>query len=207
VKGLILEVAACIVALFYSIFGLKPYSNNGQNLSEIESRLEELEARVYLTAQEISEKPNQMDTSNEQVSSVGREFMYEMYPFLKSIDEYDVSPPFDRTEYSVSPSYSEIAEDISKAKPFEKESRTNCYIGLKVQWKCAYGSITEKEDYFGIHFNTERPLFGAYIELDKGKNISKLKILEKNHPLWVCGEISDLSGINVELRNADIYVE
>lgn len=43
VKGLVLEVAACVIALFYSIFGLKkvdvPDSNYAQKLADLEKTL------------------------------------------------------------------------------------------------------------------------------------------------------------------------
>ena len=39
-----------------------------------------------------------------------------------------------------------------------------------------------------------------------GFGLSKLKMLNKNYPFWVCGEISRLHGINIDLINADISV-
>ncbi|HHQ4572369.1 TPA: hypothetical protein ACSP3H_003264, partial [Aeromonas veronii] len=133
-------------------------------------------------------------------------FMHQMYPSLARIDEYDTPPPFDVNKYNISPSYTEIYADISNAKPFDKEHRKNSYYGLKVQWKCAYIGITEKENCYIIRLDTEMPLFCAYINISKEKDISKLKILDEGHPMWICGEIIDLSGSNIELANADFYI-
>lgn len=208
VKGLILEVAACIVALFYSIFSLKPESGKQNlNVEDFESRLTELESKVFLTVKEIDSNTVELSARKEDSSSgPSKDFMHQMYPFLARIDEYDTPPPFDVDEYNISPSYTEIDADISSAKPFDKEHREKSYFGLKVQWKCAYKGITEKEDCYRIRLDTERPLFGAYIEVSKEKDIAKLKFLYEGHPMWVCGEIVDLSGSNVELANADFYI-
>ncbi|WP_439832994.1 hypothetical protein [Aeromonas caviae] len=208
VKGLLLEVTACIIALFYSIFGLKPESGKQNiNLEDIEMRLTELESKIFLTAKEINSNITESVSRNEDYSSSPRkDFMHQMYPFLARIDEYDTPPPFDVNKYNISPSYTDIDADISSAKPFDKEHRRNSYYGLKVQWKCAYKGITEKEDCYIIRLDTERPLFGAYINISKEKDISKLKILDEGHPMWICGEITDLSGSNVELGNADFYI-
>ncbi len=134
VKGLLLEVTACIIALFYSIFGLKPESGKQNiNLEDIEMRLTELESKIFLTAKEINSNITESVSRNEDYSSSPRkDFMHQMYPFLARIDEYDTPPPFDVNKYNISPSYTDIDADISSAKPFDKEHRRNSYYGLKV---------------------------------------------------------------------------
>jgi hypothetical protein len=75
-----------------------------------------------------------------------------------------------------------------------------------VQWKCALSEFTENEDGYRVRVYLEKPLHAAYLNIDLSKDMSKLKVLSENHPFWVCGEISNISGTNIELINADISV-
>jgi hypothetical protein len=67
-----------------------------------------------------------------------------MYPYLAYIEALTTPPVFDGSTFNITPSYSEIIEDIAKAKPFDKKHRLESYIGLKVQWKCALSNFQEK---------------------------------------------------------------
>ena len=209
VKGLILEVAACVVALFYSIFGLKKSSSpvDEKILSDIETRLEELETKVLITTKEIDRSVTtsvNIEQSGKEVST--SDFFHEMYPFLAEIENFKIPPAFDDSIYSLEPLYTDIYSDIAQVKPFDKGHRTKSYIGLKVQWKCAFSGFTERDDCYRVRVFLEKPLHAAYLDLDSSKDISKLKVLNENHPFWVCGEISSLDGTNIELINADVSV-
>ncbi len=209
VKGLILEVSACVVALFYSIFGLKKSSNHVDDkiLSDIETRLEELETKVLITTKEINRSVSTSISIEESGNDVSKsDFFHEMYPFLTEIENLKTPPAFDDSIYSLEPLYTDINSDIEQVKPFDKEHRIKSYIGLKVQWKCAFSGFTEKDDCYRVRVFLEKPLHAAYLDLDLSKDISKLKVLNENHPFWVCGEISSLEGTNIELINADISV-
>jgi hypothetical protein len=129
-----------------------------------------------------------------------------MYPFLAEIEGYEVPPIFDEKIYNLSPLYSDIISDIEQVKPFDKEHRTESYIGLKVQWKSAFSGFTENQDSYSVRVFLEKPLHAAYLEIDLSKDISKLKVLNENHPFWICGEISSISGTNITLINADVSV-
>jgi len=205
VKGLIIEVAACIVALFYSMFGLKPETTRQQfNVEQIESRISELESKILLTTEKISSDTTMISIDKDEKTN-NSDLMSQMFPHIARLKEYDVPPPFEVNEYNLSPSYEEIDDDISRAKPFDKEHRRKSYYGLKVQWKGAYKSISEKQEYYRVHLDSEKPMSGIYIIINKQRDISKLKFLDEGHPIWVCGEIADLAGPNVELANADFY--
>jgi|OM-RGC.v1.010255790 hypothetical protein len=209
VKGLILEVAACVIALFYSIFGLKKNddSYNDKTLSDIEIRLEELEANLLLSTKEIDRSKSLLPIPNDsEANAPGDELINRMYPYLERIEGLTTPPAFDESTFSIMPSYSEIIADIAKTKPFDKEHRLESYIGLKIQWKCAFSGFQEKEDCYRVRVYTEEPLYSAYLNIDKSKNVSRLKVLDENHPFWVCGEISEISGTNIELVDADILV-
>lgn len=209
VKGLILEVAACVVALFYSIFGLKkPAENtNDKALSDIEVRVKELEEKLLISTKEIDNSRSMLSASvNSKASEAGEELMDRMYPYLTKINQLTTPPAFDKEVYNVNPSYPEIVQDINSVKPFDKKHRLESYIGLKVQWKCAFSGFDEKEDYYRVRVHTEEPLHAAYLNIDKSRNVSKLKVLDENYPFWVCGEISEIDGTNIELIDADILV-
>ncbi|PKH02768.1 hypothetical protein CXF72_09925 [Psychromonas sp. MB-3u-54] len=209
VKGLLLEVASCVVALFYSIFGLKKSNNSTdeKSLADIETRLEELETRILMATKEIDRSallPSDIEQSREPL--LKSSLFHEMFPFLVEIEEFKVPPAFNEKTYNLEPLYTDIESDIKQVKPFDKEHRTQSYIGLKVQWKCAFSGLTENNDCYRVHVFLEMPLHTAYLNIDFSKDVSKLKVLNENHPLWVCGEISRIYGTNIDLINADISV-
>lgn len=209
VKGLILEVAACVIALFFSIFGLKKSneSNSVKVLSDLEIRVKELEEKLFLSTKEIDHSTSSLPISiDSEALGSGTDLMDINHPSLAKIMGLTTPPAFDEQVYNINPSYPEIITDIKNAKPFDKKHRLKSYIGLKVQWKCAFSGFDEKEDCFIIRVFTEEPMHIAYLNIDKSKNVSKLKVLNENYPFWVCGEISEITVLNIELVNADISV-
>lgn len=207
VKGLIIEVAACVVALFYSIFGLKKniQGNTEKVLSDIETRVKEIEEKILISSKEIERSKSAPSTCGEMIpSKAGDEFMDKMFPYLTKINQLTSPPPFDVDVYDVNPSYPKIIEDIKAVKPFDKKHRIDSYIGLKVQWKCAFSEFDEKEDFYRVRVYTEEPLYNAHLNIDKSRDVSKLKVLDENSPFWVCGEISEIGGTSIELVDADI---
>ena len=209
VKGLILEVAACVIALFYSIFGLKKANDSYSNkkLSDMEVRITELEERLLLSTKEIDNSKGLLPNSNvSELDVAGDAFINRAYPYLANIKGLTTPPAFDQNIFNIKPSYPEIVADIDKVKPFDRKHRLESYLGLKVQWKCAFSGFDENEDCYRVRVHTEEPLYAAYLVIDKSKNISKLKVLDENYPFWVCGEISEIQGTSIELINADILV-
>lgn len=209
VKGLVLEVAACVVALFYSIFGLKKSTSSTDEriLEDIELRLEELETKVLKAAKEI-DRTSKVSSSLDMLEDppLSSNFYHEMYPFLSEIESLKALPPFDEKVYSLEPLYTDIYEDIEQVKPFDRKHRLQSYIGLKVQWKCALSEFAENEDGYRVRAYLEKPLHAVYLNIDLSKDMSKLKVLRENYPFWVCGEISRIEGTNIELINANISV-
>ena len=91
VKGLLVEVAACVIALFYSIFGLKkdpgPYE-------EIEKLREEIRALL-----ESTNKPTLKAPADHASDLDIKKYQSSRDSFKKSIDLFEVAPPFPLNEY------------------------------------------------------------------------------------------------------------
>ena len=208
VKGLIGEIAACIIALFYSIFGLKNNDNTSdEKLKLLENRIEKLETKLITSTEEINASINSISTAKDDDLGVPKSNLsHDLFPALASIEGFDQPAPFDTNLYSLSPLMTQIKKEINEAKPFDKKHRENSFIGLKVQWKCAFSSFKESDDGYRISVETEKPLNTADFTIDKSKDISKLKIMDEYQPLWICGEISSINGTSIELINAEISV-
>lgn len=202
VKGFLLEIAACVIALFYSIFGLKktePLSD--ERILVLEKRVEELEKESNKAVKEIDEAFHSTSASTSEDSIIETDIIRTMYPAVAAIEDFSTMPPFPKDIYSLSPKATEITDDVASLKPFDRKHRATSYIGLKVQWKCAFLKFEEKSDHYLVTVYTEKPHQIASIFVAKTEDISKLKILNEYHPLWIAGEISEVDPLFMQLVN------
>jgi hypothetical protein len=208
VKGLIGEIAACVIALFYSIFGLKKIDHSSdEKLKLLENRIEQLESKLITSTKEIDASINSITTTeNEGLDAPKSNLSHELFPGLSAIKEFDKPAPFDSSLYNLYPLITQIKNEINDAKPFDKKHREDSYIGLKVQWKCTFSGFEENDDGYSISVETEKPFNIVYFTIEKSKDVSKLKIMNEFQPLWVCGEIRSINGTSTELVDADISV-
>ncbi len=206
VKGLILEIAACVVALFYSIFGLKKTDElDDIRILGLEKRVEELEEKSIKTVKEIDDSFHNLSTTEK--SATETDIFRTMYPSIAAIEDYDVDPAFSESTYALSPLPTDIIHDIDSLKPFDRGHRIKSYIGLKVQWKCAFSNFKEEDEQYRVSVDTEKPHFRAHVLVSKTEDLTKLKILDEHHPLWISGEISEIDPLYIKLINGLISVE
>jgi flagellar basal body-associated protein FliL len=207
VTGLILEVAACVIALFYSIFGLtKTEPLSDERILTLEKRVEELEKESNKAIKKIDEPFHAIPASTSGDSTIETNLTRSMHPSVAAIEDFNIRPAFPKDNYSLSPSATEITNDIASLKPFDREHRANSYIGLKVQWKCAFLNFEERPDHYLVCVHTEKPHYMARILVAKTEDISKLKILNEHHPLWIAGEISKVDTLFIKLVNGLVSV-
>jgi hypothetical protein len=207
VKGLILEISACVIALFYSIFGLKKTEVlSDERILTLEKRVDELEEKSIKTVREIDASFHSISASPTENPVEETDIFRTMYPSVAAIEDFNTIPAFPESTYTLSPVVTEITHDIGSLKPFDREHRANSYIGLKVQWKCAFSSFEEESDRYLVYVNTEKPHYQARIVVAKTEDLSKLKILNEHHPLWIAGEISEVEGLSIRLINGLVSV-
>tara|TARA_R110002012_G_scaffold321631_1_gene550234 strand:+ start:63 stop:824 length:762 start_codon:yes stop_codon:yes gene_type:complete len=207
VTGLILEIAACVIALFYSIFGLKKTETlSDERILTLEKRVEELEERSIKTVKEIDASFHSISELTSENTVEETDIFRKMYPSVAAIEDFNTLPAFPEDTYSLTPVATEITHEIDSLKPFDREHRANSYIGLKVQWKCAFSSFEEEFEHYIVYVNTEKPHYKARILVAKTEDISKLKILNEYHPLWIAGEISEVESLSIKLINGLVSV-
>lgn len=203
VKMLIGEVAASVIALFYSIFGINEKSSSddeiqNEKIQEILLEIEKLGKRIG-TIEITGSLPS--ITEHKEIK-----FGITPPPFRTDsiIDGFDVKPPFPLEEYRLNPLPKEIEEDLSKSKPFDLKHREQSYIGSKIQWKVAFRSINKgKDNTYKVRAQAGF-LHTVTFEIDESSSFL-LRHLELDTPFWVCGEISELSSLYVELKSAKIH--
>lgn len=209
VKGLIGEIALCVVALFYSIFGLKRDSGvaSDSRFEALEQRMLDLETKLSEIKQETPEVSELMEGEVTNLSSpLPLVTEVDIYPSKTAIENYSKPPPFDTNTYALTPSMSKIREDINGAKPYERENKRSNYVGLKIQWKCAFHSLSEIKDGFRVSVTADVPLGTVDFILDKTSDVSKLKIMDENEPMWIRGEIEKVSALGAELTGVNFSV-
>ncbi|WP_432467576.1 hypothetical protein [Agarivorans sp. Z349TD_8] len=203
VKGLIGEIAACVIALFYSIFGLKKDDGvPSEKISSLEARIVALEQKNTLSTEEIEVPMNSVSLNRKQENVKS----HNTFSVEASIEGFTKPAPFEKSIYNTTPSFTDIKADIKNSKPYDKEYRVKSYIGLKVQWKCAFSSITEYDDHYQVSAESEKMLNTVEFKIEKTKDISQLKIMDEHTPIWVCGEISKVSGTYIDLIEADFAI-
>lgn len=211
VRGLVIEIATCVIALFYQFFGIKK-SGSTDEIKSLEERVSALEIRldadVIVTKSRVDADvivtESRVGKENSSGTSLTSSVMDTVYPELASIREFDDPPVFDENVYKLKPTFSEIKKDIDSAKPFDKLHRSSSYEGLNVQWKCAFSSLEEDDDYFNVRVSTDVPLSICTFKLDKSSENLKLKFLNENNVFWLKGQISKVDGMFVKLMNVEI---
>lgn len=210
VKGLIGEVAACIIALFYSIFGLRGETRDTARINDLEEKINQTVSAVELL--KANKNSAIMDTGYSVKESASDKDNIKNYEYISSfekiISNFKMEPPFSLEEYELTPLAIDIKNDIRDAKPFDKNHREQSYIGLKVQWKATFSGINEEND--GIYRITADVTDKTVLILSFciNKSLSnKFKYLDKDTPFWVSGEISKVDSLEIQLDNAQVKFE
>ncbi|RTE64394.1 hypothetical protein EH243_17655 [Amphritea opalescens] len=199
VKGLIGEVAACIIALFYSIFGLKGGAEETDKLQELESKIEHLLSVIETF--KLSDKKSRVVplSSVEQVSTSASVESVAQEDFEGKVYVLGTEPAFPITEYELKPLPSDIKKDIRKAKPLDVKHRKSSYKGMKVQWRALLSTVEEKGDNkLRITADLDDSLLFASFEVEKNTN-NTLLIADEGEPFWLCGEIIEAESYTIEL--------
>ena len=218
VKGLIGEVATCVVALFYSIFGLKSEQNESGNQSQeinsLEVRLNELEQEIKvlksntkrndISTLQANNKKNHLTNSND--NPIIQDTKLPFQEKIELLENHSIAPPFLVSDYSLKPTSVEILTEIDSSKPFNKEKISSNFVGLKVQWKCLFNGIQANSDNkFQVRCAQEELMPMIYFEIDE-KNATKFKIANENTPFWLCGEIEGIDSISIQLKDVKVNI-
>ncbi|SHG16283.1 hypothetical protein SAMN05216361_1504 [Marisediminitalea aggregata] len=208
VTAFLVELAACIIALFYSIFGLKRSANDSEQIenSKLESKVEELDSKILLLVERLNEYSNPSQLSEVNIperTSERPNFIQELFPHLDIIAKVTTPPPFDIEEYTIHPTWGEIGEDIDSAKPYERTSKRENYVGLKVQWICTYENYYSSNNQQILNLNGDRTMHSITAVLKEGLDITRLKTMDKLSPMWVAGQIKDIEGIGLTLEQVE----
>lgn len=203
VKVLIGEVAASVFALFYSIFGINRKFEPDEDMQN--EKMQELIIEIGKLERRIASVEGAECTT---LNLDGEEIVHQTSSLLSKteaiIESFKVEPPFSTEEYRQRPLPKEIEEDLSSSKPFDLKHREQSYIGSKVQWKATFRSINKGGDCsYSVRANVGF-LHTLAFEIDEDASYL-LRHLEIDAPFWVCGEISGISSLSVELKNAEIY--
>jgi hypothetical protein len=202
VTGLIIEVAACVIALFYSIFGLKKVNNTEIDIEELKN---EIKQSLLPTQRISSNSDNDKSETLEFGDHVTRNndlFIDE--DFYSAVDAFQVEPPFDTEIYKLKPLPYEIDKEITSAKPFEKHFRESSYQGMKIQWKVRFNTIYENDNSYSVRVKTGARFLRAGFEIDKSIG-SRFRTEQEGSIFWLCGKISkvDINGISLEDSQVD----
>ncbi|MDO8343819.1 MAG: hypothetical protein Q7T48_11495 [Cellvibrio sp.] len=203
VKGLILEVGASILALFYSIFGLNKKSENvdviqSEKIQELSSSIEELNKKFDFLQNEPESNVLPVDGKSE--SPKNFEYKSEIESILEG---FETEPPFPIEEFKLSPFPKEIHTDLINTKPFDLKHRENSYIGRKVQWKAAFKSINSREK--GVYKIVARLDYVYLLIFEVDESTSHFfRNLNADAPFWVCGEITEIDSLFITIKNPKV---
>ncbi|TNF01243.1 MAG: hypothetical protein EP322_00140 [Bacteroidetes bacterium] len=207
VTGLIIEVAACVVALFYSIFGLKKGGESNQDVTELIRKIEVMQERldgIELEKSTRAHKGGSGEVSVPRVDEGGSADSRYVSDFEKMINDFKVKPKFAVDKYPLNPTVDEIKESIRSTRPFDKKHREKSYIGMNVQWKALFSDMNENDDSYRITADVSDTITALRFDIDK-KEGQAFRHLDRNTPFWVCGTISSLDMLAVDLENVSIY--
>lgn len=196
VKGLIGEVAACIIALFYSIFGLRKTNEEPDNIEDLKEEIKLLHKSIEKLNKPYPEKNNNTDKPINLKS--------EKSDFESAIESFNIPPPFPIDEYNLKPAPKEIDDDISSVKPFDEKHRMESYEGMKVQWAVRFSSISEHGDLYHISADTGVLIFKIKFKLNK-KLGGRFRHLEKGTVFWVCGAIKSVDNLGIDLDDVSVF--
>lgn len=203
VYGLILEVAACVVALFHSIFRLKKEDNLEINIEELKDEIKnDIQAYVNkLSAMHTPSTSSGSDTESNQ-TALTYDLSFDS-DYQKAADAFNAPPPFDTNKYKLKPQASDIDSDINSAKPYEKSFREQSYIGMLVQWKVCFSTITEYSNTYNIRASTSVSMFKVNFEIDKTAG-ARFRTAEKGLMFWLSGKIS---GFTLDMKLEDVQID
>lgn len=204
VKGLIGEVAACIIALFYSIFGLKGGSEEAAKLQELENKIEH--ALSVIESLELSNRGPMLSSKShvDQVNGSSSIESNKVDNFECKTSLLDAAPPFSKSEYELRPLPIDIKKDIQKAKPIDAKHRKDSYKGMRVQWKATLSSVEEKgESKLRVTADLDESMIYASFEVERNAN-NTLLTADKGEPFWICGEIIEAEFYKIELDKVQI---
>ncbi len=210
VKGLIGEVAACIIALFYSIFGLKSRSASDSEITDLKGKVSELSTQLESlgfksSTKNIRSNSCEIEQGKTLKNDAGSLAHDRLSSFDKAIEDFTVEPPFSHDVYNVKPLPIDIKEDILSAKPFDLHHREESYIGMKVQWIVLFSTISEEdENNYHITADADSSVLLVSFNIEKSDGQS-FKHLDKDTPFWVSGEISSAESLVIKLK--DIFIK
>lgn len=207
VKMLMVEVATAVIALFYSIFGIKnksePEDNStNEKIQELILEIGKLEKRIG-TLENISPTTPEIE-SKEITTEFASALTLEPFQIDTIIENFSIEPPFPIDEYRLKPLPKEIEDDISKSKPFDMKHRAQSYVGTKIQWKLAFRTIIKREENLYTVRAQAGFLHSISFEIDEESSFL-LRHLDLDSPFWVCGEIEQVNTLDIDLKNVKIY--
>ncbi|WP_028863992.1 hypothetical protein [Psychromonas aquimarina] len=216
VKGLIGEVAACIVALFYSIFGLKGNTNDNSKIQELEDKTdqillalesyEKIEKHIPSKPPELSSTSEITEQSNTVVKKEANN-QITLNDFESKIKKLKDAPPFPLTVYELDPLPEDIRNNLKSTKPFDLKHRKEIYNGMKIQWKALLATVSEiKDNKLQVTADVSDSMLNIVFEIEN-RTSNKFKLVEQNEPFWVCGEIKKASSYEIELVDVQIQFQ
>ena len=212
VKGLIIEVAASIVALFYSVFRLNKSPEDldelqNEKIQEISSSIENLNKKFNLFESRVDVQKISSNESLQETERIAYKSEVEIAPYKSEteriLDGFEIAPPFSIEEFKLNPLAKEIYKDLSSTKPFDLKHREESYIGRKIQWKAIFKSISQKEK--GSYKVVASVDVACMVIFEIDESTSHLfRNMDSNTPFWVCGEIYNLDALFVSIKNTRV---
>lgn len=200
VNAFLLEIAGCMAALFYSIFGIKGTTENADAMQALENRFDKLSTDFsLLRSRTLSETT--LGGTQEVAHTLER-----IQPFLSdfqaSIDLLQQNAPFPNI-YELRPLPTEIKTEIRNALPIDVKHKKGSYHGMKVQWKGVLSEIEEiDKDHLKVTVDlADSVLMGCFIV----NRSNRLQVARKGEPMWLAGEIVEVTSTWIELK--DVMVQ
>lgn len=203
VKVLIGETACCMMALFYSIFGLKSESSKKSSAPELDKVYLEIESlKKLIKNTKTNEENSSIKTANVSSRDRGLTFAYS----AEVLKNFTKPPPFDESIFHLVPSIQDIRKDIENVKPYDKNHRISTYIGTKVQWKGVLTSVSldESKKIFNIHLEAGDSANHQILLKAELNNHEWLKLIDHGTPLWVSGVIKEVDPLFIKLRDGQL---
>jgi hypothetical protein len=199
VKGLIGEVAACIIALFYSIFGINK-KNDPTEINEIKGQIHVINNNIETLNSRLEEKVSNVKINDDKILSIDLISKYK-----EIIGGFDSPPPFATDAYTLIPLADDIKKDVDNAKPFDKKHREGSYTGIKIQWKVIFCSIREVDNCYNITIRAGESLLNVSFNIKKS-NGQIFKTLDNGTPFWICGTVKSVDSLWLVLEDVNVDI-